>query len=112
MNKRFHHGEIKNDGELVCYGIEDTKTNFIYNVIGEGMYDVSEKKLIELLNKETNKVIIQDDFGHLYECDYDDYKRICEEHDEINDMTECLNEDTTICSNYDLLYNALKFMLK
>ena len=50
--KRFKHSEIiQDDGQTICYGIEDTQTRHIFNVIGEGIYDVSEKELIKLLNE-------------------------------------------------------------
>ena len=49
--KRFKHSEIvQDDGQTICYGIEDTQTRHIFNVIGGGVYDVSEKELIKLLN--------------------------------------------------------------
>lgn len=50
--KRFKHSEIiQDDGQTICYGIEDTQTRHIFNVIGEGIYDVSENELIKLLNE-------------------------------------------------------------
>ena len=50
--KRFKHSEIiQDDGQTICYGIEDTQTKHIFNVIGDGIYDVSEKELIKLLNE-------------------------------------------------------------
>ena len=49
--QRFKHSEIiQDDGQTICYGIEDTQTRHIFNVIGDGIYDVSEKELIKLLN--------------------------------------------------------------
>ena len=52
MSKRFKHSEIiQDDGQTICYGIEDTRTRHIFNVIGDGVYDISEKKLIKLLNE-------------------------------------------------------------
>ena len=51
-NKRFKHSEFQqDDGQYQYYGIEDTEKNFIYNVIGDGMYDVSEELLINSLNE-------------------------------------------------------------
>lgn len=50
--KRFKHSEIiQDDGQTICYGIEDTQTRHIFNVIGGGVYDVSEEELIKLLNE-------------------------------------------------------------
>ena len=50
--KRFKHSEIiQDDGQTICYGIEDTQTRHIFNVIGDGIYDVTEKELIKLLNE-------------------------------------------------------------
>jgi hypothetical protein len=64
MSKRFKHSEIiQDDGQTICYGIEDTKTNQIYNLID--VYDVSEKELIKLLNElheENIELHIQNDF--------------------------------------------------
>ena len=52
MTKRFKHSEIiQDDGQTICYGIEDTQTRHIFNVIGDGIYDVTEKELIKLLNE-------------------------------------------------------------
>lgn len=49
--KRFtHYEDIQDDGQTICYGICDNKKNFVYNVIGKEVYDVSEKELIDLLN--------------------------------------------------------------
>lgn len=57
-NERFKHTEItQDDGQTLCYGIEDTERNFVYNVVGEGMYELSEKELIKLLNKQNERII-------------------------------------------------------
>ena len=57
--KRFKHSEIvQDDGQTIAYGIEDTKTRHIYNVIGEGIYEVSEKALIDLLNEQNETITI------------------------------------------------------
>lgn len=52
--KRFKHSEIiQDDGQVICYGIEDTQTRHIFNVpfVDDGLYEVSEKELIKLLNE-------------------------------------------------------------
>ena len=52
--KRFKHSEIiQDDGQTICYGIEDTQTRHIFNVpfVDDGLYEVSEKELIKLLNE-------------------------------------------------------------
>jgi hypothetical protein len=57
-DKRFKHSEIvQDDGQTICYGIEDTQTRHIFNVIGGGVYDVSEKELIKLLNELHEEVM-------------------------------------------------------
>ena len=51
-NKRFKHSEFQqDDGQYQYYGIEDTEKNYVYNVIGDGVYDVSEESLINILNE-------------------------------------------------------------
>jgi hypothetical protein len=56
--KRFKHGEVvQDDGQILCYGIEDIRTHKIYNVVGEGIYDVSEKELIDLLNNQEEELM-------------------------------------------------------
>ena len=50
--KRFKHSEFQqDDGQYQYYGIEDTEKNYVYNVIGDGVYDVSEESLINILNE-------------------------------------------------------------
>ena len=61
-NKRFKHSEFQqDDGQYQYYGIEDTSVNCVYNVIGNGMYDESEKQLIDILNflNDENKELKQ-----------------------------------------------------
>lgn len=54
--KRFKHTEIVQDGQTIVYGIEDTEKRYVYNVIGDGIYDVSEKQLIDLLNNQHEEI--------------------------------------------------------
>lgn len=64
--KRFKHSEFQqDDGQYQYYGIEDTEKNFVYNVIGDGMYDVSEELLINILNElaEENDQLKSDNFN-------------------------------------------------
>lgn len=83
--KRFKHSEIiQDDGQIICYGIEDTQTRHIFNVpfVDDGLYEVSEKELIKLLNAlyEENEQLKQEN-KELEKFRYNVFKRI----GEIND---------------------------
>lgn len=57
--KRFKHTDVFNEDVLICRGIEDTENNYVYNFIDDSVYELSEEKLIDLLNDfdEKNKAL-------------------------------------------------------
>lgn len=50
--KRFKHSEwYQDDGQLIYWGINDTKKNFVHNMVDEVTVEASEQSLMDLLNE-------------------------------------------------------------
>ena len=106
-NKRFKHSEFQqDDGQYQYYGIEDTEKNYVYNVIGDGVYDVSEESLINILNELNNEVKSQSLVIKGYQ---ERTEKVFNENEQLKDA---LNQRTDQCDKYYKENKQLKQLLE